>query len=47
METTFANGGVADLMDGYWGWAGAGGSVFQYNPDNNISFAYVPSDLLF
>ena len=28
--------------DGYWGWMGAGGSVFQWNSDLNVGFAYVP-----
>lgn len=29
---------------GYYGWYGAGGSVFQWNPENQIGFGYVPSD---
>jgi CubicO group peptidase (beta-lactamase class C family) len=31
---------------GYYGWYGMGGSIFQINPDKNISFAYVPCDLI-
>jgi len=27
-ETEFTDGGVANMDDGYWGWAGLGGSVF-------------------
>ena len=29
--------------DGFWGWMGYGGSVFQWHPDYRIGFAYVPS----
>jgi hypothetical protein len=31
---------------GYYGWYGAGGSIFQVNPDHKISFSYVPNDLI-
>ena len=31
--------------EGYYGWMGFGGSVFQWNPEQQISFAYVPSDI--
>ena len=30
---------------GWFGWAGAGGSVLQFNPDRQIAFAYVPTYL--
>ncbi|TRY81200.1 hypothetical protein TCAL_09008 [Tigriopus californicus] len=29
--------------DGYIGWFGLGGSVFQYHPENQIGFGYVPT----
>jgi len=44
--TEFTDGGVANMGDGYWGWEGLGGSLFQWNQDLGISFSYVPSDLL-
>ena len=31
--------------DGYVGWMGLGGSVFQWHPELKIGFAYVPSHL--
>ena len=31
---------------GYYGWFGAGGSIFQWNPTNQIGFGYVPSDFI-
>ena len=31
--------------DGYVGWMGFGGSIFQWNPDYKIGFAYVPTML--
>ena len=29
--------------DGFVGWMGLGGSVFQWHPERKISFAYVPT----
>lgn len=29
--------------DGFYGWMGFGGSVFQWNPELNIGFSYVPT----
>ena len=55
METTFSQGGVnyfiadsdspklARLRNGFVGWMGLGGSVFQWHPEHKISFAYVPT----
>ena len=34
-------GGVG--RDGYFGWFGYGGSVFQWNPELKIGFAYTPT----
>ena len=33
--------------EGYYGWFGYGGSIFQWNPELKIGFAYVPTFLLF
>jgi len=44
--TIFTDGGVADTGDGFFGWAGFGGSIFQWNHDLEISFSYVPADML-
>lgn len=33
--------------EGYFGWMGLGGSILQWNPEHNISFAYVPTDLMY
>lgn len=55
MVTNFTQGGVAifsqsksgsramNARDGYVGWMGLGGSVFQWHPELKIGFAYVPS----
>lgn len=45
--TTFTDGGasVDHLSEGFYGWDGFGGSVFVWNPELNISFSYVPTDL--
>lgn len=31
--------------EGFFGWMGLGGSVFQWNPEREIGFAYVPTSL--
>ena len=31
--------------DGFYGWMGFGGSVFQWHPQKRIGFAYVPTAL--
>jgi len=55
MVTNFTQGGVAvftpwknaplaiQQREGYVGWMGLGGSVFQWHPELKIGFAYVPS----
>ena len=30
--------------EGYVGWMGYGGSIFQWHPEEKISFSYVPFD---
>ena len=44
MKTNFTQGGVNKFeeeggRDGYYGWFGYGGSVFQWHPDLRIGFA--------
>ena len=34
-----------DLREGFVGWFGFGGSVFQWHPELGIAFAYVPTQL--
>ena len=48
--TNFTQGGVnkfdqASGRDGYYGWFGYGGSVFQWHPELKIGFAYTPTYL--
>ena len=31
--------------EGYFGWMGLGGSIFQWHPEKRIGFAYVPTSL--
>ena len=51
LESAFTQGGVnvyeeASGRRGYIGWHGYGGSVFQWDPELRIGFAYTPSLLL-
>jgi len=39
----FRPGGSHGFRDGYYGWIGYGGSVFQWHPRLKIGFAYVPT----
>merc|ERR1712037_344698 len=39
----FRPGGSHGFRDGYYGWIGYGGSVFQWHPKLKIGFAYVPT----
>ena len=48
METNFTQGGLNKFeeeggRDGYYGWFGYGGSVFQWHPDLRIGFGYTPT----
>lgn len=49
LNTTFTQGGVNKFgndslgRDGFYGWFGYGGSVFQWHPELKIGFAYAPS----
>ena len=31
--------------EGFYGWMGLGGSIFQWNPEQNIGFAFVPTSM--
>lgn len=31
--------------EGFFGWMGLGGSIFQWHPEHNVGFAYVPTSL--
>ena len=42
MERKFHSG-----REGYYGWLGVGGSIFQWHPELKIGFAYVPTSLFF
>ena len=37
--------GMYKNRDGYYGWYGLGGSVFQWHPELRIGFAFVPTCL--
>ena len=39
----FRPGGSHGFRDGYYGWFGYGGSLFQWHPRLKIGFAYVPT----
>ncbi len=39
-EIAFNNG-----REGFFGWMGLGGSIFQWNPEHRIGFGYVPTSL--
>ena len=51
IPTTLTQGGVNVFKDygsfkgrnGFVGWVGFGGSIFQWHPEEKISFAYVPT----
>jgi len=48
LDTNFTQGGVNKFeedggRDGYYGWFGYGGSVFQWHPDLRIGFGYTPT----
>ena len=44
-NTTSDENIVSDLRNGFIGWAGLGGSVFQWHPELKIGFAFVPTCL--
>jgi len=37
--------GMHNGREGYFGWMGLGGSIFQWHPEKRIGFAYVPTSL--
>jgi CubicO group peptidase (beta-lactamase class C family) len=40
LERAFSDG-----REGFYGWMGLGGSIFQWHPENEIGFAFVPTSL--
>ena len=34
-----------DGREGFYGWMGLGGSIFQWHPEHEIGFGYVPTSL--
>jgi hypothetical protein len=34
---------VAEGREGFYGWCGLGGAVFQWHPEERIGFGYVPA----
>lgn len=39
--------GLNNGREGFYGWMGLGGSIFQWHPEKNIGFAYAPTSLNF
>lgn len=37
--------GLNEGREGFYGWMGLGGSIFQWHPERKIGFAYVPTSL--
>ena len=37
--------GLNEGREGFYGWMGLGGSIFQWHPEKRIGFAYVPTSL--
>ncbi|MFT4519795.1 MAG: CubicO group peptidase (beta-lactamase class C family) [Halioglobus sp.] len=37
--------GLNEGREGFYGWMGLGGSLFQWHPEHNIGFGYVPTSL--
>lgn len=37
--------GLNSGREGYYGWMGLGGSIFQWHPERKVGFAYVPTSL--
>ena len=37
--------GLNQGREGFYGWMGLGGSIFQWHPQKRIGFAYVPTSL--
>ncbi len=44
-DATLIESGLNRGREGYFGWMGLGGSIFQWHPDHRIGFAYVPTSL--
>ena len=44
-QSTRLDRGLNVGREGFYGWMGLGGSIFQWHPDTQIGFAYVPTSL--
>ena len=44
--TKTMNEHMHNKRDGWYGWVGYGGSIFNWHPELKIGFSYVPNDLL-
>jgi len=44
-KSTLLEQGLNDGREGYYGWMGLGGSLFQWHPQYKIGFGYVPTSL--
>ena len=42
-----SNSQMNEGREGFYGWSGFGGSIFQWHPELQISFAYVPYEANF
>ena len=43
--STALDAGLNTGREGFYGWMGLGGSIFQWHPEKKIGFAYVPTSL--
>jgi CubicO group peptidase (beta-lactamase class C family) len=44
-EVSAFDKGLNDGREGFYGWMGLGGSIFQWHPQHRIGFGYVPTSL--
>lgn len=44
-EASALDKGLNDGREGFYGWMGLGGSIFQWHPQHRIGFGYVPTSL--
>ncbi|MDG2276482.1 MAG: serine hydrolase [Pseudomonadales bacterium] len=44
-QSTATDRRLNEGREGFYGWMGLGGSIFQWHPEQNIGFGYVPTSL--
>ena len=44
-QSTATDRRLNEGREGFYGWMGLGGSIFQWHPEENIGFGYVPTSL--